>query len=150
VPQNRSLRDLTTQDCWSLLRATPVGRVVFTDHALPAALPVNYVVSGTSIIFRTSPTSRLAQATDDQVVGFEVDHVDPVTWSGWSVLAVGVARPMVAGGETLRATELGLATWAGDGRDLFVKISPAHLTGRVLNGPPQAIGQPVRRTSSQN
>jgi nitroimidazol reductase NimA-like FMN-containing flavoprotein (pyridoxamine 5'-phosphate oxidase superfamily) len=150
VPHNRSLRDLTVQDCWSLLRATPVGRVVFTDHALPAALPVNYVVSGTSIIFRTSAESRLAHATDDQVVGFEVDHVDAVTWSGWSVLAVGVAQPMVAGSEMLRATKLGLATWAGDGRDLFVKITPAQVTGRVLNGPPQAIGQPTRKTSSQN
>jgi hypothetical protein len=72
------------------VRLFPSRGVVFPDHALPAALPVNYVVSGTSIIFRTSHTSRLAQATDGQVVGFEVDHVDPVTWSGWSVLAVGV------------------------------------------------------------
>jgi len=150
VSYNRSLRDLTVQDCWSLLRATPVGRVVFTDHALPAALPVNCVVSGTSIIFRTSAESRLAQSTDGQVVGFEVDHVDPVTWSGWCVLAVGVAQPMVAGSEMLRATELGLVTWAGDGRDLFVKITPGRLTGRVLNGPPQAIGQPARETRSQN
>ena len=150
MPQNRSLRHLSTQDCWSLLRVTPVGRVIFTDHALPAALPVNYIVDGTSIIFRTSPTSRLAQATDGQVVGFQVDHLDPVTWSGWSVLAVGVARPMVAGSEMLRATELGLATWAGDGRDLFVKITPGQLTGRVLTGLPEPIGRPTPGTSGQN
>jgi len=143
------LQELSTADRWSLLRATPVGRVIFTEHALPAALPVNYVVSGTSIIFRTSPRSPLAR-TVDQIVAFEVDHVDPLTWSGWSVLAVGGAQPVREGSEMLRATELGLTTWAGDGRDLFIRITPGQLTGRLINRLPEPIGQPARGASSQN
>lgn len=147
---DRPLEELSTADCWSLLRSTSVGRVIFTDHALPAALPVNYVVGGNSIIFRTSPTSPMARATVDQIVAFEVDHVDPLTWSGWSVLAVGVALPVREGSEMLRATELGLVTWAGDGRDLFIRITPGQLTGRMINRLPEPIGQPARGASSQN
>ena len=150
VRQDRPLQQLATTECWSLLRSTPVGRVIFTDHALPAALPVNYVISGTSIIFRTSPRSPLAHATEDQVVAFEIDHVDPVSWSGWSVLVVGVAQPVREGSQMLRATELGLATWAGDGLDLFIRITPGQVTGRVLNHLPDPIGRPAPETSSQN
>ena len=49
------LEILDDGECRALLAATPLGRVVFTDRALPAILPVNYVLAGGDVIIRTTP-----------------------------------------------------------------------------------------------
>ena len=83
------LVELSKQECLALLAAVPVGRVIYTDRALPAAQPVNYLLDGEEIIFRTANGSKLAAATRHAVVGFQVDEIDPRTRTGWSVLGVG-------------------------------------------------------------
>ena len=40
------LQVLSPAECVELLATTPIGRVVFTDHALPAVQPVNFVLDG--------------------------------------------------------------------------------------------------------
>lgn len=65
-----------------------VGRLVFTEGALPAIRPVNYFVHEDDIIVRTSPAGTLS-TLDNQVVAFEIDHIEPDSHTGWSVVAVG-------------------------------------------------------------
>lgn len=36
-------------ECLSLLRTVPVGRIVFTECALPAIQPVNFTLDGASL-----------------------------------------------------------------------------------------------------
>src|SRR5690348_12639752 len=80
--------------CYELLATDSVGRVVFTDKGLPAVLPVNYVLQGHRIVFRTAAGSRLAAAVTGQVVAFEVDQLDRESRIGWSVVATGSAHPL--------------------------------------------------------
>ena len=40
------LEILDREDCLGLLASVPLGRVVFTDRALPAIQPVNFVLDG--------------------------------------------------------------------------------------------------------
>jgi nitroimidazol reductase NimA-like FMN-containing flavoprotein (pyridoxamine 5'-phosphate oxidase superfamily) len=67
---------LSRDECLSLLASMPVGRLVFTDRALPAIVPVNFVLSGGHIVLRTGATSSLAAAVRGSVVAFEVDCID--------------------------------------------------------------------------
>ncbi|WP_198156489.1 pyridoxamine 5'-phosphate oxidase family protein, partial [Thermobifida cellulosilytica] len=68
VTDKAGLEVLTREECLRLLAQAPIGRIVFTDHALPAVQPVNFTMLGTDIVIRTSPESKLAQATRDTVV----------------------------------------------------------------------------------
>jgi len=81
IPRDEALR---------LLASAPVGRVVFTLRALPAVLPVNFVLDGDAVVFRTAPGSKLTAAVRNAVVAFQVDQIDPQTQTGWSVV---VTRP---------------------------------------------------------
>jgi hypothetical protein len=126
---------LDVATCYALLAAGTVGRVVYTEQALPAIRPVTYALDGHHIVFRVVPGSALARAVTGQVVAFEVDHLQPDTHSGWSVVMIGVARAVDTPGALIRATALGLAPWAGAGRDLFLTITPGSVTGRSIGSP---------------
>ncbi|MFI6802128.1 pyridoxamine 5'-phosphate oxidase family protein [Streptosporangium canum] len=47
------LQVLTREECLDLLSAAPIGRIVFTDHALPAVQPVNFHLNDQAIVIRT-------------------------------------------------------------------------------------------------
>jgi hypothetical protein len=89
------LVELTRSDCLSLLADGVIGRVIFTDHALPTVQPVNYLLDHEEIIFRTANGSKLAAATRNAVVAFQLDDFDMMARSGWSVVGVGEAYEVV-------------------------------------------------------
>ncbi len=123
---------LEPADCYRLLATSCVGRVVSTDNALPMVLPVNYCLDGHNVVFRTAPDGRLAAATHNVVVAFEVDSIDVETWTGWSVVVTGVASPLTSPSDVVRAGQLGLVSWLGEELDHFVQIVPGLVTGRRL------------------
>jgi uncharacterized protein len=84
--------ELGREECLELLAAGVVGRVVYTDAALPAAHPVGYVLLGDEVMFRTEEEGRLADATRHAVVGFQADQIDGGTGAGWTVLGIGETR----------------------------------------------------------
>ena len=79
------LVELDEAECLRLLTKSEIGRVVFTDAALPAAQPVTYLLDGEEVVFRTAGGSKLAAATRGAVVAFQVDEIDPSTRIGWAV-----------------------------------------------------------------
>jgi nitroimidazol reductase NimA-like FMN-containing flavoprotein (pyridoxamine 5'-phosphate oxidase superfamily) len=122
--------ELSLEDCLERLASKSVGRVAYTERAMPAVLPVNYGLDGHRIMFRTRANSRLAHQMDNTVVAFEVDEVDEQLRSGWSVLVTGVARLVREPSETLRLDHAWPLPWAGGDRRQIVVITPAHITGR--------------------
>ena len=89
------LHELERAECLHLLARGAVGRVAFTDGALPAVQPVAYHLDDEEVVFRTKNGSKLAAATRHAVVGFEVDDFDLEARTGWSVLGVGEAYEIV-------------------------------------------------------
>ena len=124
---------LDRAECDRLLATGTVGRVAFTDSALPQIIPVNFAMDGHSIVFRTTATGQLAAACRDAVVAFEVDDVDDQLQTGWSVLVVGDATAITDESEIVRARQLPFAPWAGGERDHYVRITPGIVTGRLLS-----------------
>ena len=57
------LVDLTRDDCLRLLGARVLGRVVFTESAMPAVQPVSYVLHGDEVVFRVADSGSLSTAT---------------------------------------------------------------------------------------
>ena len=131
-------QELDAAECYRLLDSGSVGRLVATAGALPLVLPVNYCLDGHNVVFRTAPDGRLAAATRNVVVAFEVDSIDTATWTGWSVVVTGVASPLESPGDIVRAGQLGLVSWLGEDREHFVRIVPGLVTGRRLHVEPRA------------
>ena len=125
------LESLDQRECQSLLASHSVGRVAFTEHALPAIRPVNYSVQGTRIVLRTR-ADGLAARLDGQVVAFEIDEVDAETESGWSVVVTGTARVLREPAELVRLDALPVVSWAGPDHHTAVCITPGQVSGRRI------------------
>jgi nitroimidazol reductase NimA-like FMN-containing flavoprotein (pyridoxamine 5'-phosphate oxidase superfamily) len=136
------LDPLDRSACLALLASRPVGRLVFTHRALPDVLPVNYRLDGERLLIRLNSGSEAAAATRDAVVAFEVDEIDVLTRTGWSVTVVGHAHEITDRAELQRVKALELITWAGDARDHFVAVEVERITGRRLFHPTIQTGRP--------
>lgn len=126
------LEILSPNESLKLLTSVPVGRVAFTDRALPAIQPVNFVVDDGSIVFRTGSGSKLAAATREAIVAFQADVFDNDTQTGWSVMAVGRASQITDDAEIARLSLLPLRPWTPTARDHFVRIELATISGRRI------------------
>lgn len=126
------LEVLSPEASLKLLMSVPVGRIAFTDHALPAIQPVNFVVDDEAIVFRTGAGSKLAAATREAVVAFQADMFDSDTQTGWSVMVVGRASRVTDEAEIARLSLLPLRPWAPGTRDHFVRIELAMISGRRI------------------
>jgi nitroimidazol reductase NimA-like FMN-containing flavoprotein (pyridoxamine 5'-phosphate oxidase superfamily) len=111
--------------------STSVGRIALVDEDGPVVLPVNYVMDGETVLFRTSPANSIARHLDDARVAFEVDEFDDYTQSGWSVVVRGVAS-FVPADELDRDEQSGPFPWADGVRTLVVRVTPLSITGRRL------------------
>jgi len=103
-------------------------------HARPGVPgpPGNFAVTGQVIIFRTAPDTLLAVYADGPV-SFEADHLDPAHRDGWSVLVQGHARTVTDEREVKRLEDrTHLEPWAGGARDVYVRITPARISGRCI------------------
>ncbi|KJE20749.1 putative flavin-nucleotide-binding protein [Frankia torreyi] len=124
---------LPAATCLWLLAGEQVGRVAFRADGEILVLPVNYVLDGDAIAFRTATGSKLAAALEEDAVGFEVDGHDPVARAGWSVLINGRAVAVTDQQTLARLEKTGLAPWADRiEHPHWVRILPESMTGRVV------------------
>lgn len=121
-----SLAELTTDECWAMLRDRPFGRVAWSGPDGIHVIPVNYVVRHATIVLRTTPYSLLAQRAGDLEVAFEVDRIDENARSGWSVVAQGRCRRAdIPAADTPEP-------WADGTRVLALQIDVRSISGRRL------------------
>lgn len=123
---------LTDDECWQILSKYSIGRVAVVHLNAPMLFPVNYVVDGRSIVFRTAPGTKLAMATFEKPAAFEVDDAWPELETGSSVMATGHLSLVTDLAEQERIETLGLRAWATGERDYFVRFIPNHISGRRI------------------
>jgi nitroimidazol reductase NimA-like FMN-containing flavoprotein (pyridoxamine 5'-phosphate oxidase superfamily) len=113
-----------------------VGRVGFLADGEIVILPVNHLMDGPDVIFRTGSGSKLGSVDGKNLIGFEADHYDAMTRSGWSVVVSGFTEVVESDAEIDRFERLGLRSWGGAAaRDPhWVRIRPASVTGRRTPG----------------
>jgi nitroimidazol reductase NimA-like FMN-containing flavoprotein (pyridoxamine 5'-phosphate oxidase superfamily) len=126
------LRAIGPTDCFDLLDQGGIGRVGFTGPDGVVMLPVNFALSRNTIIFRTAPDTLLAVHANAQL-SFEVDHFDEALREGWSVLVQGHAHVVTDEREVKHLEDVThLQPWAPGARDVYVRIAPTHVSGRVI------------------
>ena len=126
------LEVLERDECLRLLVSAKLGRLGVTDGALPTILPVNFRVRDGQIVFRTGIGTKLAAATENAVVAFEVDDMDPMDHHGWSVVVTGIAREITDPGELARIVSDTIPRFAPQGDGRVVAVSMDMVTGRRL------------------
>lgn len=131
---DEGLEILDERECRRLLATGGLGRVGVTIEALPAIFPVNYRVHEDSILFCTSPGTKLSMASNRRIVAFEVEGgIDSMYHHGWSVLVIGTAREVDNPSE-LKRLERHLPTpWAPGQRRRVVRIDIELISGRRID-----------------
>ncbi len=127
----RAHQNLHLSECRRLLDTERLGRIALSVAALPSVVPVFYRVVDDRIVLGVEDRSLFA-ALSDNIVAFEVDHVDQETKVGWTVLVVGRSSP---------APDLSLSVFTLPGNE-------AARDG-LLGPPDRLIGISIDRLSGQ-
>ena len=133
---------LTEDDCWERLATEQVGRIVTHVGGVVDIVPINFVVDGRTIVFRTAAGSKLAGLTINSDVAFEVDRFDDSR--GWSVVVRGEARALTLEAEVGAAEALPLRPFVPTLKPTFVRIVVSSVSGRAFE-----FGEELRREDAQ-
>lgn len=126
-----ALEELSRDECLQLVASLSIGRIaVPTSVGSPFVVPVNYVLDGEVVVFRTDPGAKLF-ALRERAVSFQVDLVDPFHRTGWSVLVQGIAYEATA----QEVEHLVVEPWAGGAKQHWVRVVPRVVTGRRIRLP---------------
>ena len=124
-----ALDELSRAECLELAAGHRIGRLaVKLRVGSPLVVPVNYVLDGEVVVFRTAPGSKLT-ALRERPVSFQVDEFDEAHSTGWSVLIQGV------GIEVEPPEDVEIEPWAPGAKDHWVRIVPSSITGRRIRVP---------------
>ncbi|WP_347348150.1 pyridoxamine 5'-phosphate oxidase family protein [Nigerium sp.] len=130
-PNTEPVVVLDDRQCWRILAAHKVGRLVTVIDSEPEIFPINYVVDGASLVFRTAEGSKLFSVTINEHVAVEVDSWDAE--GGWSVILRGRARRITDADEQAKAAELPLRPWVPTRKNHWVRIEPETISGRQFH-----------------
>ncbi len=113
-------------ECRHHLTAGGVGRVALKGADAPEIRPVNFLLRDDEIVIRTGDGAILEAARRGEAAAFEIDGIDPLEHTGWSVVVTGKLgeRPT---DDALLA--LPLRPWASGQKDRFVALSLGRVSG---------------------
>ena len=122
---------LEPDECRRLLDRGGIGRLALPGASAPELRPVNFLLEGDAVVMRTGDGVILAAARRGDAVAFEIDAIDPLEHTGWSVLVTGKLTERAADAAT-RA--LPLRAWAPNPKDRYVSLALESVSGRRLPG----------------
>jgi uncharacterized protein len=124
-----AISHLDEATCWQLLASHEVGRLAVSIADEPDIFPINYVLDGTSVVFRTAEGTKLAASIMHPKVAFEADGYDSGAGEAWSVVIRGHARE-ISMHEMVDESAFLLFPWNVSPKNRFVRIVAHEVTGR--------------------
>jgi nitroimidazol reductase NimA-like FMN-containing flavoprotein (pyridoxamine 5'-phosphate oxidase superfamily) len=121
--------ELTSEECWELLREEEFGRLAFRLVDEVHITPINYAVDGDSLLFRTAEGNKLLAVVMGYDVAFEIDRYGE-EWAR-SVVVRGPAR-LLPEDEAHRAENVPLRPWTSTLKYNVVEIEPKVVSGRAF------------------
>ncbi len=126
--------ELSQEQCWELLRSNTTGRFGFVHQGRVVILPLNYLVDGQSIYFRTAEEGSIAEAVPSLSSSFQVDDSRSDRSEGWSVLVSGASSRVEDRDLLTRLWGKVMAEpWAGGARNVFIRLQAHTVTGRHVH-----------------
>jgi nitroimidazol reductase NimA-like FMN-containing flavoprotein (pyridoxamine 5'-phosphate oxidase superfamily) len=119
--------ELSTEECWELLESEEFGRLAYRLVDEVHVVPINYLVSSRSLLFRTASGNKLLAAAMHADVALEIDWHDDV--SAWSVVARGHLRRL-GEDEAHRIDSLPRHSWLATDKYDVIELGPEAVTGR--------------------
>ena len=132
------LQPIDRSECISLLAANRFGRLAVDMRGQPPLLrAVNYVFdeASESIVFRTADGAKFHALLASRRAAFEIDSLDQVSRTGWSVVVRGVAEEITDPRELRRLKLLPLDPWAPGEKPHWIRIRARTVTGRRIVEP---------------
>lgn len=143
----RRLTEIPRAEALSLLAGAAFGRIIFTDHAMPAVRLVSHLVDEPDIVIRNHYGVAITRGEPDGhegsgeegrngiVVAYAADEIDSVDGPRWSVVVTGTAT-VVRGPRDIARYERDLPAWSKDDASArqFLRIRPGIVTGYRLAG----------------
>lgn len=127
------IEDISPEECRRLLKEHSLGRLGVVVGGRPLIFPVNYLFDSDVVVFRTDPGTKLAGSVFGSTV-FEIDGVDEIHQTGWSVIVSGVSTEINEAIDTLsdRLRELDVHPWAPGEKAHWVALRAETITGRTV------------------
>jgi uncharacterized protein len=130
--QARELEVLDDAECRRLLGTASIGRLAFSEGALPAIEPVAFALDGDRVLIPTPAGSRAAVASRRAVVAFAVDDVDGVSGTGWDVTVIGPSRVISDPHQVAALDAAGPRSSASAGEHWYIAVQSRVLRGRRI------------------
>jgi uncharacterized protein len=121
--------ELTSEECWEMLREEEFGRLAYRLVDEIHITPINYAVEGGSLLFRTAEGNKLLAVVMGSDVAFEIDRYGED--SARSVVVRGSAR-LLPEDEAHRAENIALRPWVPTLKYNVVEIEPKVVSGRAF------------------
>lgn len=128
----RTVDVLDDAECRRLLTTVPIGRMAFTEGALPTIQPVHFIVRNGWVVIPTRAGSKMEAASREAVVAFEVDAYDVGTRTGWNVTVIGPSRVARDAAEVGALDALGAEAWAPADNPCYILIELTVVRGRRI------------------
>lgn len=135
LSESASIEVLEREECLRLLASGTVGRLAVNLRSeVPMIRPVNYIFDERtqSILFRTDFGSKLQGILVSAKAAFEVDNIDEVRRTGWSVIVTGAVEKVSNYLELERFAHLGLTPWGPGEKPHWARIRVWTITGRRI------------------
>jgi hypothetical protein len=138
----RLLDVLDEAECRRLLATARMGRVAFTEGAMPTIQPASFTVSGNDVLIPTGLGSKMAAGSRGAVLAFEVDDYDLTDRTGWNVTVIGPSRLISDPSHVTALNALGVMPWAPATTHCYISLHMALVRGRRIFSP----GRPSPRS----
>ena len=138
INEENPITEVPEDSCWGYLDTAEVGRLATSVNDQPEVFPVNYVVDGQSIVFRTAAGSKLEDIVPNNRVAFEADG-----WTeeaGWSVVLRGKAEIITDDAELALCDKMPLLPWVPTVKRNYVRVEADQITGRTFAFWPEPKG----------
>ncbi|MCD9154957.1 pyridoxamine 5'-phosphate oxidase family protein [Aeromicrobium duanguangcaii] len=136
-----AITDMTGNEPWDFVADHTLGRLGMTILDQPEIFPVNYVLAGRQIVFRTAEGTKLMGVLLDRHVVFEVDEVNAD--GAASVILKGKARKIETQAELEKLDLDDLHSWVPTMKYNVVVIDVTEITGRRFRFGPEPELFPV-------
>ena len=124
--------------CRRLLLSADFGRLAVRSDDGVDIFPVNFLLHGDALYFRSGPGSKMVDLTRDPRVAFEVDgRIDGAVWS---VVVHGRAVRLSVDVDIESSTVLALRAWDPSAKFNYVRIAIATISGRRVPIPSESDG----------
>ncbi|MDR2973466.1 MAG: pyridoxamine 5'-phosphate oxidase family protein [Propionibacteriaceae bacterium] len=128
---------LSSGEAWDLLSEQKLGRLAVQSDDELDIFPVNFIVDGDTIVFRTADGAKLTDLKAHSQVSFEADGWDDTT--GFSIVVKGHASPITSLQEIAKVEALRLRPWVPTIKTTFVRIIVSSISARRFHFGPDPI-----------